>query len=90
MVDFDIYAAHMADWPIPDGRAVTPEQKREVIERVYAAWLAAPQQRLGQFIKNAVGTLGPEFMFSVEDDAIAAACERFVKTSRHIAPELDE
>lgn len=38
-----------------EGRAETPEQKREVIERLYAAWLKLPQMRLGQLLSNAGG-----------------------------------
>lgn len=39
--------------PIP-GRAQTPGEKRAVVERLYAAWLAAPELRLGQLITNAL------------------------------------
>lgn len=52
-------------------RAQTPEQKREVIERIYAAWLAQPHLRLGQFIMNAV-----EDPYYVEDFALVKALER--------------
>ena len=45
-------------------RATTPEQKRSVIEQIYAAWLAHPQLRLGQLVCN----LSPEAdPFNIED-----------------------
>lgn len=62
-------------------RATTPEQKREVIDRLYAAWLKVPDLRLGQFLSNAVSEI-----FYVEDGAIAddaeayaSACERYAE-----------
>lgn len=47
-------------------RATTPEKKREVIERLYQAWLKQPDQRLGQFLFN---NLGDDFdhIFYIED-----------------------
>jgi len=30
--------------------AQTPEQKREIIERLYQIWIQHPQQRLGQLV----------------------------------------
>jgi hypothetical protein len=33
-------------------RAITPEQKRAVVERLLAAWLKVPSQRLGQMLSN--------------------------------------
>lgn len=38
----------------PLRRALTPEQKRLVMERVLAAWCEAPQLRLGQLIQVAL------------------------------------
>lgn len=35
------------------GRAHTPEQKRELLDRLYVAWLKKPQLRLGQLIFHA-------------------------------------
>ncbi len=36
---------------IPD-RANTPEQKQEIMERLYKLWLEHPELRLGQLIGN--------------------------------------
>jgi hypothetical protein len=58
------------------GRAYSPEQKRAVIERLYAAWLKVPTLRLGQFIHGA--THGRD-IFSVEDEALIAELEQWVK-----------
>ena len=45
-------------------RAVTPEQKREVIEDVYHAWVARPDLHLCQLLTN----LHPDQdLFCVED-----------------------
>ena len=62
----------------PHGRAATPEQKRAVIERLYAAWLATQHLRLGQMIACAVRGGDP---FYVEDEALADACEALVNRS---------
>jgi hypothetical protein len=35
------------------GRAHTPEQKRELLDRLYVAWLKKPQLRLGRLVFNA-------------------------------------
>jgi hypothetical protein len=69
------------DVPTPNlpGRALTPEQKRAVIERVLAAWEANPQQRLGQLFVNtvhrAVGNFTKEEqvqrLYYVEDETLA-------------------
>lgn len=52
-----------------DKRAVTNEQKREIIERLYALWITPEEteQRLGQLIFNYVirGTSTP--FFYIED-----------------------
>lgn len=53
-------------------RAETPEQKREVIERLYAAWLTSPTERLGQFIWNRAGG----DLFFIEDTALLAILEK--------------
>ncbi len=66
----------------PQGRAVTPEQKRAVIERVYTAWCAQPEQRLGQFIDNACDLAdGPRTRIA-EDQWLATACELYAKRPR--------
>ena len=51
------------------GRATTPELKREVIERLYKAWLAEPDLRLGQLICNNTLRLHQE-LFYIEDSEI--------------------
>ena len=55
-------------------RAQTPGEKRAVIERLYAAWLAAPDLRLGQLID-----LGAEkaSLFYIEDQPFAEHMEKF-------------
>lgn len=60
------------------GRAVTPNQKRAAIERIYAAWLKAPEQRLGQLLGNACrGGMRPT-LFYREDEPLADAVEQMV------------
>lgn len=61
------------------GRAITPEQKREVIERIYNAWLKAPQQRLGQLISNATYNKNTiKDIFYVEDEDLAEKIEELI------------
>ena len=59
------------------GRAITPEQKREIVDRVLAAWLKTQHQRLGQFLHNAIHGQGD--IFYVEDERLAELCEKLVK-----------
>jgi hypothetical protein len=59
----------------PKGRAVTSGEKRAVIERIYAAWVEAPEQRLGQLIANAIRDSS---FFNVEDRELAQHVENFV------------
>jgi hypothetical protein len=61
--------------PVP-GRAHTTEQKRAIIERLYAAWLRYPEQRLSQFISNA--TRGCD-IFYIEDEAFLAELEQMAE-----------
>lgn len=63
---------------MPSGRARTPEQKRAVIERLYALWLTSPHQRLGQLLVNAAHEGPPTPLFNVEDDALVELIETFV------------
>jgi len=58
------------------GRAKTPEHKRAVIERLYAAWIALPDLRLGQLIECACDKR-PD-LFYVEDEDLVADAEAFV------------
>lgn len=62
-------------------RALTDEQKREVLDRIYAAWTADDGirlQRLGQLIENAVHRCceGRQ-LFHVEDSDLVTAIDRF-------------
>jgi hypothetical protein len=57
--------------PTPSGRALTPAQKRALIERLLVAWQHAPYLRLGQLLE-----LGIDDLQNVEDDELVAAAER--------------
>lgn len=61
----------MATNPTPPGRALTPAQKRELVERLLVAWQRAPYLRLGQLIN-----LGVDDLQNIEDDELIAAVER--------------
>ncbi len=50
------------------GRALTPTQKREVIEDILAAWLMLPELRLGQLL-HAVEEVP---LFYIEDETLGA------------------
>lgn len=58
-----------------DGRAVTAEEKRAIVERILRAWQANPHLRLGQLIANAMAVRGVDArsrdLFYVEDEAFA-------------------
>lgn len=49
---------------MPYGRAVTPHDKREIIERLAVVWEKNPCLRLGQLLMNACD--GP-FLYNIED-----------------------
>lgn len=57
-------------------RALTPEQKREVVERLLRAWLERPSERLGQLIVNALPTCCSNDPFYVEDFELIEALEQ--------------
>ena len=59
---------------IPKGRAVTDEQKRLILDRLYIAWCNMPALRLGQLIKN---VFGDKDFFYVEDDDFIEEVESF-------------
>jgi hypothetical protein len=59
------------------GRALTDEHKRAVLDRILAAWVRVPDQRLTQLIVNATGRSDP---YHVEDEAVADAVESFANT----------
>lgn len=59
------------------GRALTPEAKRAVVERILRAWLAKPDLRLGQLLVSSCERVTPPLpLFSVEDEALAGVVER--------------
>lgn len=60
------------------GRALTPEQKRAVVERIFRAWLAAPSLRLGQLLANAWAPSLSGDLFYAEDGPLADAAEALV------------
>ena len=60
-------------------RALTPDQKREVVERLLRAWLKAPTERLGQLIVNALPHKLQGDPFYVEDFDLVEAIELKVK-----------
>lgn len=63
------------------GRALTPHQKRAVLDRVLLAWERVPEQRLGQLLTNTFGAPqndGAANLFYVEDEALAEGLERYV------------
>ena len=64
-----------------DGRAKTPRQKRDVIERIYRAWCKAPHQRLGQPLVNATSGPGAIDLFYREDVRLANDVESLVATA---------
>ncbi len=50
------------------GRAVTPEEKRRLVDRLLLAWLANPELRLGQLVVDSThGAIAP--IYYIEDDA---------------------
>lgn len=62
----------------PVGRAMTPEQKRDAVERILAAWQARPDLRLGQLIFHALQSEAPTaWLQNVEDTEIVAIVEAF-------------
>lgn len=58
-------------------RAATPEAKREVVDRIFTAWIKAPQLRLGQLLTAAISPT--QAVFYVEDWPLVEAVERMVE-----------
>lgn len=51
-----------------DRRALTPEQKKQVMDEVLIAWLQKPELRLGQLLENALSKHETQLsLFYVED-----------------------
>lgn len=46
------YSLTPSPFPMPKGRAYTPDEKRDVIEAVLAAWISCKDMRLGQLLCN--------------------------------------
>jgi hypothetical protein len=55
-------------------RADTPEQKKEVTERLYQVWLRDPSLRLGQLISLAIPNGGDPFY--LEDFELVSRLEK--------------
>jgi hypothetical protein len=68
------------------GRALSPEEKRLVVERIHAAWLTMPALRLGQLIVNAMRPIQCPEIFYVEDGALAERVEALVSTNTRRSP----
>ncbi len=70
---------HAADLAA-NGRAVTPEAKRAVIERILAAWEKVPARRLGQLLMRAGEMEDPLMPLRfVEDERLAGNVEKYVE-----------
>jgi len=64
-----------------EDRATTDEKKREIIETLYAAWVAHPEQRLCQLISNVTDRYFFDVQdFYVEDEHLAKALADYTKT----------
>jgi hypothetical protein len=66
-----------------DGKLTLAESRRVIIERLLAAWVAAPELRLGQLIVNSLD-FGPSAdsakLFYKRDGDFVVAIEQFAKT----------
>lgn len=72
------------------GRAVTTEAKRAIVERLFAAWLRAPELRFGQML-TAAADRAERDAFYIEDEALCEAVEALVKGEpRKATPEPDD
>ena len=66
------------------GRALTPEAKRAVVERILRAWLAKPALRLGQLLYHAMVKHDPRCEVRVaEDEVLTSAVELFACPPPH-------
>ena len=71
--------SHPPPAPVFPRRAITPEQKRLVMERVLAAWNESPQLRLGQLIDGVIHWCkkpGPD-LYYIEDTDLAELLENW-------------
>lgn len=62
----------------PEGRAYSPKLKRLIIERLYGAWCATDDMRLGQLVSNTADDLRTD-LFYMEDQTLIEAIETFVE-----------
>jgi hypothetical protein len=60
-------------------RAYTPEQKKEIMNRMLAVWLSVPELRLGQLISLAM-FYTPIDNFYVEDYLLVNLLENYLKS----------
>ncbi len=64
-------------------RAYSPEEKREICDRLYTAWCQTPHQRFGQLLMNVLrSTLLGRSLFNIEDCTLAEGIEKWVKETR--------
>lgn len=71
------------------GRAITPEAKRAIVERLLAAWQGSPL-RFGQLL-TAAADRAERDTFYIEDEALADAVEALAKGEpRKATPEPDD
>jgi hypothetical protein len=59
------------------GRAESYKAKNQIMVGLLKSWARVPEQRLGQFIDNAVLRAGVGDTFSIEDKALADACKAY-------------
>lgn len=59
------------------GRAITPEEKRKVMDNIYEAWLRTPELRLGQLMECAKPT-SLDDLFYIEDDKMVNYIQEFI------------
>ena len=57
-------------------RADTDEKKRDICDRIYAAWVKCPELRLGQLLSSVSVSAGRD-LFYLEDVTLVESCERF-------------
>ncbi len=75
----------LAPPPVNPDRALTLVQKRDLVERLFSAWLKAPLQRFGQLLHNSLG-VAPERLCHVEDRQLAEGVEQLVQNNPPIRP----
>lgn len=80
------------NWPVPPEdrkhtRAVTDDQKRQMIDRILTAWMKRPDQRFGQFLQNAMGyadlDVSTDF-FYIEDGELTRITENYLRHDRRL------